>query len=120
MKMLENMWKFTDTDVDVSGSRVYKCMEAIENGDIKEFKKLYKELSQESGNTYNLQQGYYLLMGYKFDFKPFLRRFLVRFRYKNNYDIIYALNKTNIYDYAFISRYNIIDILEDTRHKIEL
>lgn len=119
MKMLENMWKFTDTDKDVSDSKVYKCMESIENGNTKEFKRLYKELSKEMSNGYNLQKGYYLLLGYKFDFKPFLRRFLVRFRYGNNYSVIYALNKSNILDYMGICRYNIIDILEDTRHKIE-
>lgn len=119
MKMLENMYKFTDTDKDVSESKVYKCMESIENGDTKEFKRLYKELSQESGNSYNLQKGYYLLLGYKFDFTPFLKRFLVRFRYNDTYNIIYALNKTNLYNYFSISKYNIIDVLEDTRHKIE-
>ena len=46
-------------------------------------------------------------------------RFLVRFRYENKYDIIYALNKTNIYDYAFISKYNIVDVIEDIRHRVE-
>lgn len=118
MKILKNMWKFTDTDADISDSKLYKCMESIENGNKKEFKKLYSELSK--GKYFSdFTNGKYRLMGYIFDFTPYLKRFLVRFKYDNNYTIIYALNKNNIYNNMYISKYNIIDILEDTRHKIE-
>lgn len=117
MKILENMWKFTDTDSDISDSKIYKCMESIESGNVKEFKKLYEDISRGKSD---FGSGRYRLMGYEFDFTPFLRRFLVRFRYNNTYSIIYALNKSNIYNNMYISRYNILDILEDTRHKIEV
>ena len=119
VKVLDNMWKFTDTDVDISDSDVFKCMELAENGNYKEFKKLYKKLSKGSCGMDLLQYGRYKLMGYEFDFTPFLRRFLVRFKYDNDYKIRYALNKTNLFDNIYCTRSQVIDILEDTRHIVE-
>lgn len=116
MKILNNMYKFTDTDADITNSKVYKCMQAAQDGNIKEFKKIYKELCKSSFQADTLQQGYYKLMGYQFNFRPYLKKFLVAFRYNNNnYSVIYAINKSNIYDNFYISRYNVIDILEDNR-----
>lgn len=118
MKVLNNMYKFTDTNADISDSLVYKTLEVAENGNYKEFKKLYKELSkQQFGATY-LKVGKYRLMGYEFDFKPFLKRFLIKDKYNNDYTVLYALNKTNIFDNFYISKSSVIDILEDTRHKV--
>lgn len=119
MKRLNNMWKFTDTDADISDSLVYKCMELAENGDFKEFKRAYKKLSQGYSCASDLRFGKYKLMGYEFDFTPFLKRFLVRYRYDNHYEIRFALNKTNIFDNMYESRSKVLDILEDTRHSIE-
>lgn len=119
MKRLNNMWKFTDTNADISDSLVYKCMECAENGNIKEFKRLYKELSKQSSSADYLRFGKYKLMGYEFDFTPFLKRFLVRYKYDNHYEIRFALNKTNIFDNMYESRNKVLDILEDTRHSIE-
>ncbi len=118
MKRLNNMWKFTDTDADISNSEVYKCMELAENGNEKEFKRLYKQLSKKTSCAEYLQYGKYRLLGYEFDFTPFLKRFLVRYEHNGYYEIRFALNKTNIFDNFYTSRSQVIDILEDTRHKI--
>ena len=115
MKMLKNMWKITDTNVDVTESKVYKCLESAENGNFKEFKKLYKELCKSSFGANYLQKGFYRLQGYEFSFISFLRRFLVKFRNDNVYQVIYAINKTNIFDNFYITKYNVDDIIEDTR-----
>ena len=119
MKALNNMWKFTDTDADISESLVYKTMEVAENGNMKEFKKLYKQLSKGTFGADYMKYGRYKLMGYEFDFTPFLRRFLIRSKYENSYNIVYALNKTNIFDNLYISRSQIIDIIEDTRKRVK-
>lgn len=118
MKILNNMYKFTDTNADISNSLAYKTLELAENGNYKEFKKLYKQLSKQQFGADYLTVGLYRLMGYELDFRPFLRKFLVRNKYDNNYTIFYALNKTNIYDNFYVSKSYIIDVLEDTRHKI--
>lgn len=116
MKILRNMYKFTDTNADITDSPVYKCMELAENGNVKEFKKAYKELSKGMFDADYMLVGKYKLMGYEFDFTPFLRRFLVRGKYEDNYTIRYALNKTNIFDNFYNSRSMVVDIIEDTRH----
>lgn len=118
MKILNNMYKFTDTNEDISNSLAYKTLEVAENGDYKEFKRLYKELSKQSFGADCLQKGYYKLMGYELDFTPFLKKFLVMGKNDNCYRVVYALNKTNIFDNLYISRNYVIDVLEDTRHKI--
>lgn len=115
MKILNNMWRFTDTDADISDSLAYKTMLYAESGDLDNFKKSYKELSKQSFGASYLCEGYYKLMGYTFDFKPFLKRFLVKEKYDDCYRVYYALNKTNLYDYYFISKSRIEDIIEDTR-----
>lgn len=118
MKILNNMYKFTDTNEDISNSLAYRTLEKAENGDYKEFKKLYKELSKQSFGADYLQKGYYRLMGYEFDFTPFLKKFLVMGKNDNYYRVVYALNKTNIFDNLYISRNYVVDVLEDTRHKV--
>lgn len=118
MKILNNMYKFTDTDADVSDSLVYKTLEVAESGNYKDFKKMYKNLSKQFCGADLLIKGQYKLMGYKFDFTPFLKRFLVREKYNSDYTVVYALNKTNIFDNFYISKSSVTDILEDTRHKI--
>lgn len=118
MKILNNMYKFTDTNADISDSLAYKTLEVAENGDYKEFKKLYKELSKQQFGASYLSVGLYRLMGYELDFRPFLKRFLVRRKYDSDYTVVYALNKTNIFDNFYISKSSVTDILEDTRHKI--
>ena len=35
MKVLNNLWKFTDTDKDISDSLAYKCLEVAESGNYK-------------------------------------------------------------------------------------
>lgn len=115
MKILNNMYKFTNTDADVSNSLVYKVMKVAENGDYNEFKKLYKELLKSSYNS-SLEKGIYKLMGYEFDFTPFLKRFLVKYKYNEYYNVVYAINKTNIFDNVYISKSQVIDVLEDVRH----
>ena len=116
MKVLNNLWKFTDTDKDISDSLASKCLEAAESGNYKEFKKMYKELSKQYFGAYELQKGSYRLQGYQFDFTPFLKRFLIRYNGESNYSVVFALNKTNIFDNMYISRSQINDIIEDTRH----
>lgn len=118
MEILNNMYKFTDTNEDISNSLAYKTLKVAEKGNYKEFKKLYKELSKQEFCADYLKVGTYKLMGYEFDFKPFLRRFLVRGKYDSYYTVVYALNKTNIFDNYYVSRNCVVDILEDTRHKI--
>lgn len=115
MKILNNMYKFTNTDADVSNSLVYKVMKVAENGDYNEFKKLYKELLKSSYNS-SLEKGIYKLMGYEFDFTPFLKRFLVKYKYNEYYNVVYAINKTNIFDNVYISKSQVVDVLEDVRH----
>ena len=116
MKVLNNLWKFTDTDKDISDSLAYKCLEVAESGNYKEFKKIYKELSKQYFGAYELQKGSYRLQGYQFDFTPFLKRFLIRYNGESSYSVVFALNKTNIFDNMYISRSQINDIIEDTRH----
>lgn len=116
MKVLNNLWKFTDTDKDISDSLAYKCLEIAENGNYKEFKKMYKELSKQYFGADYLRFGKYRLQGYEFDFTPFLKRFLIRYNGESNYSVVFALNKTNIFDNMYISRSQINDIIEDTRH----
>lgn len=119
MEILNNMYKFTDTEKDISDSLVYKTLKVAESGNYKEFKKLYKELSKQMFGAEYLEVGTYKLMGYEFDFTPFLKRFLVRRKYDTEYHVVYALNKTNIFDNFYISRSQVDDILEDTRHITE-
>ena len=109
MKVLNNLWKFTDTDKDISDSLAYKCLEVAESGN-------YKELSKQYFGAYELQKGSYRLQGYQFDFTPFLKRFLIRYNGENSYSVVFALNKTNIFDNMYISKSQINDIIEDTRH----
>ena len=116
MKVLNNLFKFTDTNEDISNSLAYKCLDVAENGSYKEFKKLYKELSKQYYGANNLKLGTYLLLGWKFDFRPFLKRFLIRFNGENTYSVVYALNKTNIFDNLYLQRSQVNDIIEDTRH----
>ena len=116
MKVLNNLWKFTDTDKDISDSLAYKCLEVAESGNYKEFKKMYKELSRQYFEAYELQKGSYRVQGYQFDFTPFLKRFLIRYNGESSYSVVFALNKTNIFDNMYISRSQINDIIEDTRH----
>ena len=118
MEILNNMYKFTDTNADISDSLAYKTLEVAEKENYKKFKKLYKELSKHQFGASYLSVGLYRLMGYELDFKPFLKKFLIRSKYDNTYTIVYALNKTNIFDNFYISKSSIIDVLEDTRHKI--
>ena len=115
MKILNNMYKFTDTDADVSNSLAYKVMKVAENGNYNEFKKLYKELLKGSYGG-SLEKGIYKLMSYEFDFKPFLKRFLVKYKYNEYYNVVYAINKTNIFDNFYIRKSQVVDILEDVRH----
>ena len=115
MKILQNMHAFVSSPSDdVSSSIAYKCLFNIENGNIKEFKKYYK-LLQKGIESYDLQKGKYYVGGYCFNFKPYLKRFLVQFRYCDNYEVIYCINKSNIFNFNYISKYNIIDIIEDNR-----
>lgn len=116
MKILNNMYKFTDTNSDISNSLVYETMRVAENGDYKEFKRLYKQLLRSIHCVSSLEKGTYRLMGYEFNFKPFLKRFLIRYKYDNDYKVVYAINKTNIFDNSYISKNQVDDILEDTRH----
>lgn len=116
MKILNNMYKFTDTNSDISNSLVYETMRVAENGDYKEFKRLYKQLLRGIHCITDLEKGTYRLMGYEFNFKPFLKRFLIRYKYDNDYKVVYAINKTNIFDNFYISKNQVDDILEDTRH----
>ena len=118
MKILNNIYKFTNTNEDISNSLAYKTLKVAENGNYKEFKKLYKELSKQQFGANYLCVGTYRLMGYELDFKPFLKRFLIKNKYNNNYSVVYALNKTNIFDNFYANKSNIVDILEDNRHKI--
>lgn len=115
MKILNNMWKFTDTDKDISDSLAYKTLELAENGNMKEFKKSYKELSKQMVGADYLKSGTYRLQGWQLDFRPFLKRFLVRNKYEEVYRVYYALNKTNIFDNMYMSRSQAIDIIEDNR-----
>ena len=117
MKLLKNMYRFTNTDADISDSTAYLCLQAAENGDVKTFKKLYKELSKGSFGADYLQHGKYKLRGYAMDFTPYLKRFLVRLKHEEVYHVIYALNKTNIFDNIYITRSQITDIIEDIRYK---
>lgn len=112
MEILKNMYKFTNTNQNIEDSKVYKCMKAANEGKIKEFKKLYKELSQGSFGAEYLKKGKYRLLGYEFNFQPYLKKYLVNFRYKNDYEVIYALNKSNITDNCHITKYSIVDIVE--------
>jgi len=113
MELLKNMYKFTNTDADISGSAAYKTLKLAEDGNLKEFKKFYKKLSDSSFGSSDLSMhGIYKLMGYNLNFKPFLKKFLVKYKYNNYYIIIYALNKNNIFDYFYISRSQIDDIIE--------
>lgn len=118
MEILNNMYKFTDTDADVSGSLAYKTLKVAESGNYNEFKKMYKELSKQGFGAEYLKVGTYKLMGYEFDFTPFLKRFLIRDKYDGYYHVVFALNKTNIFDNLYISRSSVVDILEDTRHTV--
>lgn len=118
MKMLNNMYKFTNTEADVTESKAYNCLKNAENGNFKEFKKLYKELCQSSLGASDLQKGFYKLQGYEFSFIPFLKRFLVKFRNEDVYRVIYAINKTNIYDNFYIKKYDVVDVIEDTRKEV--
>lgn len=112
MEMLKNMYKFTETDANIETSKVYQCMKVANEGNYKEFKKLYKELSQGSFGAEYLKKGKYRLMGYEFNFQSYLKKFLVNFRYTNNYEVIYALNKSSIADYFYITKYSIVDVIE--------
>jgi hypothetical protein len=48
-----------------------------------------------SGAKYNLlSQGVYLLMGYRYDFKPFLKRFI--YKQHGTWTEVYAPNKTKL------------------------
>ncbi len=116
MKVLDNLFKFTDTNADISDSLAYQCLDMAENGNYKEFKRLYKELSRQQYGANNLKLGTYLLLGWEFDFRPFLKRFLIRFNGENTYSVVYALNKTNIFDNLYLKRSQVNDIIEDTRH----
>ena len=79
---------------------------------------MYKELSKQYFGAYELQKGSYRLQGYQFDFTPFLKRFLIRYNGENSYSVVFALNKTNIFDNMYISRSQINDIIEDVRHNV--
>lgn len=118
MEILNNMYKFTDTNSDVSDSLAYKTLKVAESGNYNEFKRLYKELSKQMFCAEYLKVGTYKLMGYEFDFTPFLKRFLIRDKYDGYYHVVYALNKTNIFDNLYISKSCVVDILEDTRHTV--
>ena len=74
------------------------------------------ELSKQYFGAYELQKGSYRLQGYQFDFTPFLKRFLIRYNGESSYSVVFALNKTNIFDNMYISRNQINDIIEDARH----
>lgn len=115
MKILDNMWRFTDTDKDISDSLAYKTLELAENGNMKDFKKSYKELSKQMFGADYLKGGTYRLQGWQLDFRPYLRRFLVKEKYESVYRVYYALNKTNIFDNMYMSRSRVLDILEDER-----
>ena len=43
MNKLKNMFAFTSTNADISDSVAYKCLESAEKGDIRDFKRLYKQ-----------------------------------------------------------------------------
>ena len=118
MEILNNMYKFTDTDSDVSGSWAYKTLKLAEEGNYKEFKKMYKDMCKTSVYADKLQVGIARVGGYEFDFTPFLKRFLIRDKYDGYYHVIFALNKTNIFDNLYISRSSVVDILDDTRHTV--
>lgn len=118
MEILNNMYKFTDTDADVSGSMAYKTLKLAESGNYNEFKKMYKKLSRGCVGVDDLRVGTYKVGGYEFDFTPFLKRFLIRDKYDGYYHVVYALNKTNIFDNLYISKSCVVDVLEDTRHTV--
>lgn len=118
MEILNNMYRFTDTNKDISNSLAYKTLKVAEKGNYKEFKKLYKELSKHQSEASYLSVGLYRLMGYELDFRQYLKKFLIKKKYEDKYSVVYALNKTNIFDNFYINKSSIVDILEDTRHKI--
>lgn len=113
--MNEYIYKFTDTDKNINDlidSKAYKCLEYAMNGYNIEFKKLYNDLCKSSFNADNLQKGIYKLQGYIFDFRKFLKVYLVNFKYEGVYHKIYAINKTNLYNNFYINKNNINDIIE--------
>ena len=120
MKVLNNMWKFTDTNEDISNSLAYKCLKVAESGNYKEFKKMYKELSKQSFCADYLRCGRYRLQGYELNFTPFLKRFLIRYNGENNYNVVFAINKTNVFENMYINRSKINDIIEDIRHVVKI
>lgn len=109
MNMNNYIYKFTDTTKtieDLKDSNYYKMLVDCMNNDYT----LLKEKSKDIYYRNLFKDGCLKLQGYIFDFRPFLNKYLVQFKYNKYYLLCYSLNKTCLYNQ--FGRHNITDIVE--------
>ena len=98
---------------DIENTRVLNLYNRLENGEkptSEENKKDIEILFNELGHGEAYENGIYLLMGYKFNFRKFMKKYLVKMKYYGWVEI-YSFNKTFIRENSMHPSY-ILQIIE--------
>ena len=111
---MKNVYKFVEYDIEdlenYSNSKAYKIMDKLNNGiDLSRDEKtggIFDELYYY--DTYHT--GIYKLMGYMFDFRPYMKKYLVNVKYSGWVEM-YNFDKTSVRKNAAIPSW-ILKIIE--------
>ena len=109
------IYKFTDTTTtlqELETARIYELYNKVKSG-VKwnDLDDQEKAMFNEAGSFgYLYRNGYYKLLGWRFDLKPYLKRYLVNLKYYGWLEY-YALSKMQIRETSMNPSY-ILEIVE--------
>ncbi len=96
---MENVFKFVDHEVpaleELKGAPAYKLLEKLNRGELLSREEKSGGIFQELWHSETYRTGRYKLMGYIFDFSPFMQTFLVKLKY-HGWQEVKAFDKTSI------------------------
>lgn len=96
---MENVYKFVNWDVPplekLSSSLVYQLMLKLNNGGTLTRAEKNADIFRELPHPETYRTGVYKLNGYAFNFAPYMKRFLVKYKYYGWVEIV-AFDKTSI------------------------
>ena len=96
---MENVYKFVNWDVpdltELKSAVAYKLLEKLNQGKSLTREEKCSSIFQQLWHSETYQTGRYKLMGYIFDFSPFMQTFLVKLKY-HGWQEIRAFDKTSI------------------------
>ncbi len=96
---MENVFKFVNHEIpaleELKGAPAYKLLEKLNRGEKLSREEKSGSIFQELWHAETYYTGRYKLMGYIFDFSPFMQTFLVKLKY-HGWQEVKAFDKTSI------------------------